>query len=249
MKILSTACLLAFSLSAAAQNAPNASSVPPTPAAPKPVEGIWIFKIGQSSVDVTTQVATELHTQVKLANTSSELFRKGEPAIFELARNTDGAKERPLRAPYCEGTRVFYISEYTIAKRLVLRDVYLTFKNGVLIQLFTEQPAGFLPPFTSVHGQGTRVSKTDSTTCRYAGKPEKRSNFTYVDKWESGSIRAASVQQYYHDQDCQRRKEMFFEVYAQKELTEILTCENQLRAKLAASKQEAERKKLKDLTW
>lgn len=220
-------CLLALSLSAAAQNAPNA---------PKPVEGIWIFKIGKSSFEVTNQVATELNTTIKMAKTSREIFRSSAPAIFELERNTDGDKKRPFRAPYCEGPRVFYITEYKVGKVIVLRDMYLTFKNGILIQLFSDQSEGFLPPFMSVHGQGIRSTKTDSTTCTYDGKREIMSTVKYVDQWDSGAIKATSVQDHYYDQDCQRRKDMFFEVYAQKELTEVLTCENQMRAKFAAAK-------------
>lgn len=223
-------CLVALSLSAAAQNPQNA------PKAPAPVEGIWIFKIGKSSVEVTSQVATELNTTVKLAKTSREIFRSADPAIFELERNTDGDKKRPSRAPYCEGLRVFYINEYKVGKVIVLRDIYLTFKNGILIQLFSDQPEGFIPPFTSVHGQGTRSTKTDPTTCRYEGKTETMSTIKYVDQWDSGAIRAASVQSHDYDQDCQRRKDMFFEVYAQKELTEALSCENQSRAKFGSAK-------------
>lgn len=219
--------LVALSLSAAAQNAQNES---------RPVEGIWIFKIGKSSFEVTKQVATELSTTIKLVKTSGEIFRSSAPAIFELERNTDGDKKRPFRAPYCEGIRVFYINEYKVGKVIVLRDIYLTFKNGILIQLFSDQPEGFLPPFTSVHGQGTRSTKTDSTTCTYYGKKETLSTVKYVDQWDSGAIKAASVQDHYYDQDCQRRKDIFFEVYAQKELTETLTCENQMRAKFAANK-------------
>lgn len=219
--------LLALSLSAIAQNAQNA---------PKPVEGIWIFKIGKSSFEVTNQVATELNTTIKMAKTSGEIFRSSAPAIFELERNTDGNKKRPFRAPYCEGTRVFYIKEYKVDKVIVLRDMYLTFKNGILIQLFSDQPEGFIPPFTSVHGQGSRSTKTDSTTCVYDGKKETMSTVKYVDQWDSGAIKAASVQAHYYDKDCQHRKDMFFEVYAQKQLTEALTCENQIRAKFAANK-------------
>lgn len=223
-------CLLALSLSATAQNAQNA---------PRPVEGIWIFKIGKSSFEVTNQVATEMNTTIKMAKTAREIFRSSAPAIFELERNTDGDKKRPFRAPYCEGTRVFYFNEYKVgrgANPIILRDVYLTFRNGILIQIFSEQPTGFLPPFTSVHAQGTRSTKTDSTVCSYDGKKETMPNFKYVDQWDSGAIRAASVQKYYYDKDCQRRKDMFFEVYAQQELTEALTCENQMRAKFVAAK-------------
>ncbi len=215
--------------------------------AQKPVTGIWIFKIGQSSIDVTDTVASKLNTSVKLAKTSRELFVGSTPAIFELDRNTDGSKERPFRAPYCEGLRVFYINEYKVANVIVLRDVYLTFKNGILIQIFSDQPESFLPPFTSVHGKGTRSTKLDSTTCTYDGKKGTMLNVKYIDKWDSGAIRAASVQEIFYDNDCQRRKEFFFEVYAQKELTEALNCENQMRAKVFASQKNAERKKLKDL--
>jgi hypothetical protein len=223
-------CLVVLSLSAAAQNPQN------TQKAPAPVEGIWIFKIGKSSVEVTNQVATELNTTIKLAKTSREMFRSADPAIFELERNTDGDKKRPSRAPYCEGVRVFYINEYKVGKVIVLRDMYLTFKNGILIQLFSDQPEGFIPPFTSVHGQGSRSTKTDPITCRYEGKTETMSTAKYVDQWDSGAIKAANVQAHYYDQDCQRRKDMFFEVYAQQELTEALSCENQSRAKFGAAK-------------
>jgi hypothetical protein len=104
LKKLFIFCLLTFSLSAAAQ---------------RPVEGIWIFKMGQTSVEVTDKVATELHTSVKLAKTSRNLFLGDEGAIFELERNTDGAKKRPFRAPYCEGLRVFYINKYIVADKKV----------------------------------------------------------------------------------------------------------------------------------
>lgn len=223
-------CLVVLSLSAAAQNPQTAQK------APAPVEGIWIFKIGKSSVEVTNQVATELNTTIKLAKTSREMFRSADPAIFELERNTDGDKKRPVRAPYCEGIRVFYINEYKVGKAIILRDMYLTFKNGVLIQLVSDQPEGFIPPFTSVHGQGTRSTKTDPITCRYEGKTETMATAKYVDQWDSGAIKAANVQAHYYDQDCQRRKDMFFEVYAQQELTETLGCENQRRAKVGAAK-------------
>jgi len=218
-------------------------------AAQKPVEGIWIFKVGQASIDVTNQVASELHSNVKLAKTSSDLLLGDEGAIFELELNTDGAKNRPFRAPFCEDTRIFYINKYIVADVITLRNVYLTFKNGVLIQLFSDQPEGFLPPFTSVHGNGTPSSKVDSTTCSYDGKTETVLNVKYVDQWDSGEIKAASVHEYYYDEDCQLRENSFFEVYAAKELTEALTCENQMRAKFSASKQDVEKKRLKDLDF
>jgi hypothetical protein len=225
-------CLLIFSLSAAAQ---------------KKVEGIWIFKIGQTPVDVTNQVAAELHTNVKLAKTSGDLFFCDEPAIFELEHNTDGSKKRPFRAPYCEETRVFYINKYVVAHVIILRDVYLTFRRDTLIQIFSDQPEGFLPPFTSVHGQGIRSTKTDSTTCIDDGKKETMLNVKYIDQWDSGDIRAASAHEYYYDKDCQRREESFFEVYAPKELTEAIKCENEMRARFSISQEDVERKRLKDL--
>lgn len=239
IKKLLLSCLVTLSLSAAAQdtqNAPKPDEGAGRTLADHPVKGIWIFKIGTSSFEVTNKVATELNTTIKLAKTSGEIFRSANPAIFELERNTDGSKKRPFRAPYCEGVRVFYINEYKLGRGIVLRDVYLTFKNGILIQIFSDQPEGFLPPFTSVHGQGTRSTKTDSTACTYDGKKETMSTIKYVDQWDSGAIKAASVQAHYYNQDCQRRKDIFFEVYAQKELTEMLTCENQMRAKFAANK-------------
>jgi hypothetical protein len=228
-------CLLTFSISVAAQ---------------KPVEGIWIFKIGQTSVEVTDKVASELHTSVKLAKTSSDLFLGDEGAIFELERNIDGAKKRPFRAPYCEGLRVFYINKYIVANKIVLRDVYLTFRNGILIQIFSDQPEGFLPPFTSVHGQGTRSTKTDSTTCIFNAKKQTMLNVKYVDRWDdSEQIRAASVHEFYYVKDCEPREKSFFQVYAPKELSEALECENQMRTKFSASKKDAEKQKLNDLDF
>ncbi|WP_163323742.1 hypothetical protein [Draconibacterium mangrovi] len=218
-------------------------------AAQKPVEGIWIFKVGQASIDVTNQVATELHTNVKLAKTTRNLFLGDEGAIFELERNTDGDMNRPFRAPYCADTRVFYINKYVVANVITLRNVYLTFRDGILIQLFSDQPEGFLPPFISVHGNGTPSSKVDSTTCSYEGKTETVLNVKYIDQWDSGEIKAASVHEYYYDTDCQKREESFFEVYAVKELTEAIICENQMRAKFSPSKQDAEKRRLKDLDF
>ena len=230
-------CLLTFSLSVAAQQ--NVA----------PVKGIWIFKIGQASIDATNQVATELNTTIKLAKTQKDLFLGDEGEIFELERNTDGSTKRPFRAPYCEGLRVFYINKYIVAHRITLRDLYLTFKNGILIQLYSDQPEAFLSPFSSEHGQGRHSNKIDSTMCNCDGKIEKMLNVKYVDRWDSGAIMAASVQDYYYDKDCQRREESFFELYAPKELSEALECENQMRAKFSASKQDAEKKRLKDLDF
>ena len=74
-------------------------------------------------------------------------------------------------------------------------------------------------------------------------------NVKYVDLWDSGAIKAASVQEIYYNNDCQRTKEFFFEVYAQAELAEALRCENEMRDKLLVSRKDLDRKVLKDLDF
>lgn len=214
------------------------------------VKGIWILKIGQATIDVTNQVATEQHTSIKLAKTQGDLFVGDKEAIFELERNTDGAENRPFRAPYCEGLRVFYISKYIVAGKITLRDFYLTFKNGILIQIFSEQPESFVPTFSGVHGQGIFSAKTDSTVCTCYDKKVTMLNVKYIVRWDdSEQIRAVSVKDYYYDNGCQRKEEYFFQVYATKELSEAIVCENQMRAEISASKKNTEVKKLKDLDF
>lgn len=120
------------------------------------------------------------------------------------------------------------------------------FKNDLLIQVLSDEPGNIITPFATKYGEGVRSTKMDSTTCMYDGKKEIRQNVKYVDQWDRGQIKAASVQQYYYDGVCHRQKEIYFHVYSQKELTKALACENQMRAKFSAAQEDAERKNLKD---
>jgi hypothetical protein len=86
--------------------------------------------------------------------------------------------------------------------------------------------------------------------CTYDGKKVTILNVKYIVRWDdSEQIRAASIKEYYYEKDCQRKEESFFQVYATKELSEAIVCENQMRAKFSASKKNTEVKKLKDLDF
>lgn len=212
------------------------------------VTGFGIFKIGKTNLSVIDTVLKELNTEIII---SYEMVHNYEVTleynkVYELKRDGLSPSKSDFHSTECKGFRVFYISTYEVSD-ILIEDIYLTFKDNILYDIQAKSKE--LYKALKIKYPKFKESRVDEkTNCVTGGLKDTRFDYDteFKTKWSNGLVVAEIIENYYFNNDCQRRHYDYINIYKIPKIY-LRGCDNKIQEAREIKAKKAMQDKLKDL--
>ncbi len=214
------------------------------------MEGIGKFKVNASNLSLVEEISNELKCKIEMINSFEAYyqFSKGASRIYQIAPNDGSLRTgRPPESPICDGVEVFYINKYSVAG-IPMSDVFLTFKDGLLVRFNCEPSTEFQEAIQLKYGKGALEIKKRTISCitKLTGAKIDYEEASFYQTWINGGIDATLTLSEYYNDECKKRYINIFSIKEGEAVKQINECERQIRTKATQSKEQELKKKLTD---
>lgn len=214
-----------------------------------PMEGIGKFKVNAANLSLVEEISQELKCKVNLINSFEAYyqFSKDSPKIYQIAPYDKSFSSNPPHSPNCQGVEVFYINKYTVSS-IPMSEVFLTFKDGLLVQFQCEPTTEFREAIKLKYGSGQLETVNETVKCvtKLTGITTEYEANKYYQKWATGNISATLTLATYYNDKCQKRYINSFLVKDSLVMKDISECESTNRKEAMQAKEQEQKKKLSD---
>jgi hypothetical protein len=212
-----------------------------------PVEGIGVFKIKKTSINIIDSIKSSGYNLVKVSKFGDQYDYIGKRnVICELIPDTTEEYSSLSDANLCSKSRVFYIPEMEISG-ITLNELILTFFNGTLIKIKCDYSSELFKAFELKYGSSTSSQVNQTYKCIVFGNIIKYPEVTYLDKWFNKDIEVLFYIGSYRDSKCNKQSVSFVSISSEPLVSELEKCNDLFKNKIRKRKESENIEKYKKL--
>lgn len=212
------------------------------------IEGIGLFKIGQTHVSILDKLSEDLSTKIVNCNSSSDFYEIEQSRtkyIVQIFPDTVKEYNSPSGSSLCPNVKSFSIKGVYVAG-IQLKDLKLKFFNDTLYYLSCDYTSDISEAMKLKYGVGKLETKKNEIECKnsYSGTKRTLTETTIYETWDNNDITAIGRILEFYSTKCERLLTSLFSVYDKRKYLTVYNKEEEIKHRIDEAIKE---KKKKDL--
>jgi hypothetical protein len=209
------------------------------------IEGIGIFKIDKTTIDVIKELENEFGTKTDIIYDFKDRYNaKGKyNSIFLI----DTSNNRYPGSSLCPETKEYYIPVYKIAD-MEIRDIKLKFYKDILYEFDCTSTQELFEALKIKYGTPDIKKDTKVVSClyKYTGNNVALEENTFTSTWTNGNIEAQDVMSNSYNDKCKEIFIRFLSISDNRIVDIEYQCHNKIKQQNESQKNQNRLKELKD---
>ena len=211
------------------------------------IEGIGLFKIGQTDISIIKQIADEMSTKILTCKSSLEFYELDSKIkyVAQVFPDTVKSYNSPPGASVCNEVKSFSIKGFFVSG-IALKNLKLQFYNDTLYYISCDYTSEISEAMKLKYGSGKLEKKNNEIECKntYSGVTRKVNETTIYETWENGKITVIGRILEFYSSKCERQLTSLFSIYDRKIYLMVYNKEAEIKHRIDEA---IKQKKKKDL--
>lgn len=200
------------------------------------IEGIGLFKIGQTHVSIIDKLSEDINTKTISCNSSSDFYEiEYSKTKYIIQTFPDTVKEynSPPGSSLCQNVKSFSVKGFYVAG-IQLKDLKLQFYNDTLYYVSCDYTSDISEAMKLKYGVGKLETKKKEIECKnsYSGTKRTLTETTIYETWEHDEITAIGRILEFYNSKCERQLTSLFSVYNETKYLMVYNKEAEIKRRI-----------------